>query len=129
VNKGSFGDTISIKSLEKKENWGKSLVINDLFVSVPVYLPQVAKKIKPPVMTGSVSSPVATKAKIYKLLSSPYRHVSIAARDCTKCIDECSSIVEPSCCKKRQKRPNQETGLRNRGRLKVLNDTKLILSD
>ena len=44
-------------------------------------------------------------------------------------INECSSIVEPSCCKKRQKSPNQETGLRNRGRLKVLNDTKLILSD
>ena len=72
MNKGSFGDKISIKSLEKKENWGKSLVINDLFVSVPVYLPQVARKIKPLVMTGSVSSPVATEAKIYKLLSSPY---------------------------------------------------------
>ena len=71
MNKGSFGDKISIKSLEKKENWGKSLLINDLFVSVPVYLPQVARKIKPPVMTGSVSSPVATEAKIYKLLSSP----------------------------------------------------------
>ena len=73
MKKRSFGDKISIKSLEKKkENWGKSLLINDLFVSVPVYLPQVARKIKPPVMTGSVSSPVATEAKIYKLLSSPY---------------------------------------------------------
>ena len=47
------------------------MVINDLFVSVPVYLPQVARKIKPLVMTGSVSSPVATEAKIYKLLSFP----------------------------------------------------------
>ena len=36
--------------------------------------------------------------------------------------------LEPSCCKKRQKSPNQETGLENRGRLKVLNDTKLIQS-
>ena len=63
---------ISIKSLEKKkENWGKSLLINDLFVSVPVYLPQVARKIKPPVMMGSVSSPVATEVKIYRLLSFP----------------------------------------------------------
>ena len=38
-------------------------------------------------------------------------------------------ILEPSCCKKRQKSPNQETGLGNRGRLKVLNDTNLILND
>ena len=36
---------------------------------------------------------------------------------------------EPSCCKKQQKSPGQETGLGNRGRLKVLNDTKLILKD
>ena len=35
--------------------------------------------------------------------------------------------LELSCCKKRQKSPNQETGLGNRGRLKVLNGTKLIL--
>jgi hypothetical protein len=37
--------------------------------------------------------------------------------------------LEPSCCKKQQKSPNQETGLGNRGYLKVLIDTKLILND
>ena len=31
-------------------------------------------------------------------------------------------LSESVCCKKGQKSPNQETGLRNRGRLKVLND-------
>ena len=36
--------------------------------------------------------------------------------------------LEPSCCKKWQKSPNQETGLGNRGRLKVLNDTKFVLN-
>ena len=34
-----------------------------------------------------------------------------------------------SCYKKWQKSPGQETGLGNRGRLMVLNDTKLILND
>ena len=39
------------------------------------------------------------------------------------------SILEQSCCKKRQKKgPGQETGLGNRGCLKILNDTKLVLS-
>ena len=38
-------------------------------------------------------------------------------------------LLEPYCCKKRQKSPNQETGLANRGRLKVLKDTKLILNN
>ena len=38
-------------------------------------------------------------------------------------------IFEQSCCRKQQKIHNQETGLENRGRLKVLNDTKLILKD
>ena len=38
--------------------------------------------------------------------------------------------VEQSCtCNKREKSPGQETGLENRGRLKVLNDTLLILND
>ena len=37
--------------------------------------------------------------------------------------------LEPVCCKKRQKSPNQETGLGNRGPLEILNDTKLILND
>ena len=37
--------------------------------------------------------------------------------------------LEQSCCKKWQKSPNQETGLKNRGPLKVLNDTNLILND
>ena len=37
--------------------------------------------------------------------------------------------LEPSCRKKRQKSPNQETGLGNRGCLKVLIVTKLILND
>ena len=32
--------------------------------------------------------------------------------------------LEPVCCKKRQKSPNQETGLRNREPLEALNDTK-----
>ena len=38
--------------------------------------------------------------------------------------------LEPVCCKKRQKSPNQETGLGNRGDLKVLNtkDTKLDIN-
>ena len=35
--------------------------------------------------------------------------------------------LELSCCKKQQKSPNQETDLGNRGRLKVLNDTKLVV--
>ena len=38
-------------------------------------------------------------------------------------------ILEPSCCKKRQKSPGQETDLGNRGRLKVLNDIKLVLNE
>ena len=33
-----------------------------------------------------------------------------------------------SCCKKRQS-PEQEAGLGNRGRLKVLNDTKLVINE
>ena len=37
--------------------------------------------------------------------------------------------LEPSYCKKWQKSPNQETGLGTRERLKVLNDTKLVLND
>ena len=37
--------------------------------------------------------------------------------------------LEPSCYKKRQKSPNQATGLGNRGPLKVLNGTKLIPND
>ena len=37
--------------------------------------------------------------------------------------------LEPFCWKRRQKNPNQETGLGNRGVLKILNDTKLILND
>ena len=40
-----------------------------------------------------------------------------------------SHLLEPSCCKKWQKSPNQETCLGNRGHLKVVNDTKLILND
>ena len=37
-------------------------------------------------------------------------------------------LLEPVCCKKQQKSPNQETGLGNRGSLEA-NDTKLILND
>ena len=37
--------------------------------------------------------------------------------------------LEPLCCKKWQKSPCQETGLGNKGRLKVLNDTKLVLNE
>ena len=37
--------------------------------------------------------------------------------------------LEPSCYKKRQKSPSQKTGLGNRGRLNVLNDTKLVLNE
>ena len=41
-----------------------------------------------------------------------------------------SKFLEPSCCKKWQhKSPNQETGLGNRGCLKDLNDTKLVLNE
>ena len=38
-------------------------------------------------------------------------------------------LLEPSCCKKRQKSPKQETNMGNRGSLKFLKDTKLILND
>ena len=38
-------------------------------------------------------------------------------------------VLEPTCCKKWQKNPHQETGSGNRGRLKVLNDTKLVLNE
>ena len=38
-------------------------------------------------------------------------------------------LLKPVCCKKRQKTPNQETGLGNRGPLEALNGTKLILND
>ena len=37
------------------------------------------------------------------------------------------NYLEPVCCKKRQKSPNQETGLGTRGHL-ILNITKLILN-
>ena len=37
--------------------------------------------------------------------------------------------VEQACCKNGQKSPGQETGLGNRGRLKVLKDTKLVLNE
>ena len=37
--------------------------------------------------------------------------------------------LERVCCKKKQKSPNQETGLGNRGIQEALNDTKLILND
>ena len=37
--------------------------------------------------------------------------------------------LEPVCCKKQQKSPNQETGLGNWGHLKVLNDAKLVLNE
>ena len=40
-----------------------------------------------------------------------------------------NNVLEPSFYKKWQKSPNQETGLENSGRLKFLNDTKLILND
>ena len=37
------------------------------------------------------------------------------------------SALEHCCCKKQQKSPNQEAGLGNRGHLKILNGTKLVL--
>ena len=37
--------------------------------------------------------------------------------------------LEPVCCKKRQKSPNQENGLGNWGPLEALIDTKLILNE
>ena len=37
-------------------------------------------------------------------------------------------FLEPVCCKKRPKKSKQETGLRQMGHLKVLNDTKLVLN-
>ena len=40
------------------------------------------------------------------------------------------ALLEPVCCKKWQKKsPNQEIDLGNRGHLKVLNDTKLVLNE
>ena len=45
-------------------------------------------------------------------------------------IDICTFFpLESVCCKKQQKSPNQETGLGNRGHLKVMNDTKLVLNE
>ena len=43
--------------------------------------------------------------------------------------DRFNFFLEPFCFKKPQKSPGQENGLGNRGPLKVLNDTKLILND
>ena len=40
-----------------------------------------------------------------------------------------STVLEPVCCKKRQKSPNQETGLENKALEEPLNDNKLILND
>ena len=40
-----------------------------------------------------------------------------------------TKLLKPVCCKKRQKCPNQETGLGNRGHLIVLKDTKLVLKE
>ena len=37
--------------------------------------------------------------------------------------------LEPPCCKKCQKSPCQGTGLGNRGPIKAMNNTKLILND
>ena len=37
--------------------------------------------------------------------------------------------ISTTCCKKCQKSPNQETGLGNRGRLKSLNETKLVINE
>ena len=37
--------------------------------------------------------------------------------------------LEPVCCKKQQKNPNQETVLENKGPLKAVNDTKSNLND
>ena len=39
------------------------------------------------------------------------------------------SILEPSCCKKLPKNPNQGTGFGNRELLKVLNNTKLVINE
>ena len=38
-------------------------------------------------------------------------------------------MLELLCCRKWQKSPYQETGLGNRGCLKVLHDTKLVLNE
>ena len=38
-------------------------------------------------------------------------------------------LLEPACCKKWEKSPCQNIGLGNKGPLKVLNGTKLILDD
>ena len=45
-------------------------------------------------------------------------------------VSQLLTLLELSCCKKRQKKnPVQETFLGGWGRLKVLNDTKLIIND
>jgi hypothetical protein len=49
---------------------------------------------------------------------------------CAYCSAQTAHKIEPCCCKKQQKKsPNQETGLGSRGRLNVLNDTKLVLNE
>ena len=47
----------------------------------------------------------------------------------TSYLTDLTQILELSCCKITQKCPNHETGLGNRRRLKVVNDTKLGLNE
>ena len=68
-----------------------------------------------------------------------YTHILF--RICPHCIPVCyfsstitvllrgQNFLEQSCCKKQQKSPGQETGLGNRGRLKVLNENTFVLNE
>ena len=58
----------------------------------------------------------------------PLLHIySIRVSKCW-CMKHSFRLLEPVCCKKWPKSPNQETGLGNMGHLKILKDTKLVLN-
>ena len=89
------------------------------------------------IRTVSLQSLMSALFNWFKLVNRPFGQIKMHhAHDfCPQTSQEgikytkAKQQLELSCCKKRQKSPNQETGLGNRGHLKVLNDTKLILND
>ena len=89
------------------------------------------------IRTVSLQSLMSALFNWFKLVNRPFGQIKMHhAHDfCPQTSQEgikytkAKQQLELSCCKKRQKSPNQETGLGNRGHLKVLNDTKLILNE
>ena len=62
-----------------------------------------------------------TSSKISEAIPVKHKHSPVSRLQKGQVINN----LEPSCFKKRQKSPNQESGL---GNLKVLKDTKLMLN-